>query len=565
MDEPWLEVIRSSATWEDMRAVYKTKNIAACEAKLINRRLVRKSFWSTLEGPTSETSDLAFTLFDRYGRLNREYYEHDFKKGTGVWGKELDHGEILLFESVEVDEHWQRRGVGAKLVNAILEKAKQKVGGLTGPIAVVQPIIRRGIGIFQNQEQMAARHEEIKGIEVIARNFWRSLGFRRIGTSDWFARIDSPDHPSRHLEPSSDWEPPEEPRDVRITGDFLTLFRATADRRVKDDDCINILQILSGNPGNQHWLKADKHSNTLLHLAAMSSKPQVVKFMLSKAAGLAGLRNWEGYTPLEALENRLELSRTRESMFDVTAVVSDEFRGYSDASIACMATLRNIEAFELSTLSPSDIEFVSSATDEQANSMPHINVAGIRKCLQLKFGCTCGECIGGFISPRMSFALIYAAETEHDNIMDFPYWVAPHGYTTYVPYEVQEKIETDRSVHKGFAELWLIFARCLSNRMVPSENGIMNMSGQHSTNSPPAKTTFLAHGGSVSHVAKLIFEQARIQDEWAGHGLLRENLGNNQERIDKLPACRNDHEFGFVSGMCGYDIAVTLDGFRVDV
>ena len=41
----------------------------------------------------------------------------------------------------------------------------------------------------------------------------------------------------------------------------------------------------------------------------------------------------------------------------------------------------------------------------------------------------------------------------------------------------------------------------------------------------------------------------------------------NGAKIDVLPACRNDHEYGLVSGMCGYEkVAINkyLDVFRSD-
>lgn len=39
------------------------------------------------------------------------------------------------------------------------------------------------------------------------------------------------------------------------------------------------------------------------------------------------------------------------------------------------------------------------------------------------------------------------------------------------------------------------------------------------------------------------------QDEWAGDGSHRDWFG---DEIDQLSVCRNDHEFGFVSGMFTY-------------
>ncbi len=46
-----------------------------------------------------------------------------------------------------------------------------------------------------------------------------------------------------------------------------------------------------------------------------------------------------------------------------------------------------------------------------------------------------------------------------------------------------------------------------------------------------------------------ICREAIKQDKWTGDGEYQELSG---EEIAYLPECRNDHEFGYVSGMCGY-------------
>lgn len=47
----------------------------------------------------------------------------------------------------------------------------------------------------------------------------------------------------------------------------------------------------------------------------------------------------------------------------------------------------------------------------------------------------------------------------------------------------------------------------------------------------------------------MCFQLAMDQDEFAGDG---EHHNVFSDKIEALPECRNDHEFGFVSGMCGY-------------
>jgi len=47
----------------------------------------------------------------------------------------------------------------------------------------------------------------------------------------------------------------------------------------------------------------------------------------------------------------------------------------------------------------------------------------------------------------------------------------------------------------------------------------------------------------------MLFQEAMDRDEHAGNGELAMMFA---DEIAEVPECRNDHEFGFVSGMCGY-------------
>ena len=104
------------------------KQVGSCEGKLIRRDKIRAAFYHEMEGPSRETSLLAFDLFDRYGRLKNEIKDHAIRKGSGVWHKELDNDDILLTEEVKVDKKYRGRGLGKKVVGALLEKAREKTG-----------------------------------------------------------------------------------------------------------------------------------------------------------------------------------------------------------------------------------------------------------------------------------------------------------------------------------------------------------------------------------------------------------------------------------------------------
>jgi hypothetical protein len=84
--------------------------------------------------------------------------------------------------------------------------------------------------------------------------------------------------------------------------------------------------------------------------------------------------------------------------------------------------------------------------------------------------------------------------------------------------------------------------------MLPDETSVMvvlDVDEQQKANTK----NFLKGGGSVEAVVMMIFQWAVQADEFAGEGSLGEDWA---EELEDLPTCRNDHEFGYLSGRCGY-------------
>ncbi len=230
-----------------------------------------------------------------------------------------------------------------------------------------------------------------------SKQFWRSLGFRRVGSSSWFAFSDNPDHPSRHLDTTDDWDDPEDPKqNYNVPESMEEVFESLSDPELSGDQCVLELQeSLPVDINDTHWSLTDESGNTLLHLAAISSKGKAVKYIFSRRPDLASVRNREGDTPLEALQANMESVRTRDVLFERTRVNSDMFVGFQQSSIACIGVLSGTQIFNLDSLSSRYIKTLSFATDEQASLNPEMDV--IRHTLRLQYGCTCGECVGGFL------------------------------------------------------------------------------------------------------------------------------------------------------------------------
>jgi GNAT superfamily N-acetyltransferase len=119
----WLEQMDGVAT---LKGPPKREQIGYCNSKLIRRHAIRATFYDDIEEPSVETSRLGFDLFDRYGRLRREFKTHPTKRGSGLWKHELDDGDLLLFEYVRIDEPHRRLGLGRRLVRAVLEMTRKR-------------------------------------------------------------------------------------------------------------------------------------------------------------------------------------------------------------------------------------------------------------------------------------------------------------------------------------------------------------------------------------------------------------------------------------------------------
>jgi len=103
-------------------------------------------------------------------------------------------------------------------------------------------------------------------------------------------------------------------------------------------------------------------------------------------------------------------------------------------------------------------------------------------------------------------------------------------------------------MRQGFVNLWEHIATCLEKGWVPCERNVLAIF--RDTNEwPPVTRNFLQRGGTVEPVFLAICKQAMEQGEWTGDGDYEEVFGKD---IANLPGCRNDFEYGYVSGACGY-------------
>ena len=76
--------------------------IAVVKSTQIYRRLLRGIFHSELDEESEELHRFSQKLFDKNGYLKTEHIDHDFHKGTGCWGEEVNNGTIFYVEEISV-------------------------------------------------------------------------------------------------------------------------------------------------------------------------------------------------------------------------------------------------------------------------------------------------------------------------------------------------------------------------------------------------------------------------------------------------------------------------------
>ncbi|KAF5879495.1 putative ankyrin repeat family protein [Botrytis fragariae] len=585
------------ADWLHMIHVHCTvdgKRIGHAFGQYICREEIRENFWSDMEAPSRELSLIAFELFDRYGYLNSHLKNHCVQKGTGVWGNELDFGSLFILEHIDVTEReYRRKGLGRAMIGDLVKKAE----GLHKPShssTTEDNMLEDMFWFGRNKERErrakihtismpgCLRHDvepqcegksKLEQREISSRafdsaiSFHRSLGFRRIGASSCFGLSSDPDHKSHSLAIQDDFDPPkppstpaEEPEAIIITmpGEEES-FRTSAyqkeleEKRLKklkerltplnfaavslpDIELVKFFKTFHVKD-EKEWKQVDSLNNTLLHITACQFKPQSVQWLMDNVNDkqLTSARNIDGYTPIEALQYKLNVIRTRREHGMMTVVISDNFSGFTSDATSCQFVLLT-------------------------GSMP-TNLSDTQLLLQLKCGCTCGECIGGFLSPRMKLALLFQAETHYDSLNDSIHmslgddgvdWLwLQEGLIEHVHPGLQQNFKTNKSLRQGFANMFNYIATCLKANKPPTRKNVLKV-WEEAREWPPATSNYLQWGGTLENkveaVLEKVFEYAHAQNEIFGDG---EFMNCMEEEIEQLKICRNDHEYGFVAKSCG--------------
>ncbi|KAL7934438.1 hypothetical protein V8C35DRAFT_279609 [Trichoderma chlorosporum] len=510
-DSKWLEPINKFSVSKEAKA--NPERVGSCSGVLIRRDQIRSVFHKLIEEQAGEVSALGLGLFDRYGRLKPAFKRGSSRSGSGFWADELDSGDILLVNQVHIDKNHRRQGLGRELVGAILQEALGK----------------------SSEEQNAIYAQEMRTAEY----FWRSHGFRRIGHTEWFAFILSRDDintppASNSLSIDEDFNPPE-PTPAFTTNPVLALLLKAFETIRGDADRLGLIQTALGTsaPNGDVWVSTDRDGNTLLHHVATSENPTCVKWIVKKCPRLCTIRNRLGETPLESCQEHLEDIRTKERLTIKKNPILEQFSGYRQPALDILCTLQG-----LSNPSPEELQ-------------------------RLKYGCSCGQCQEGFLSPRMHRALLRSVESildvlsEHIPDLDGDAFVKENErQLEHLQPAALENMRKNKIMRQGFGNIFEHFAQRLKDHTEPPYLKKILEMVWFTEELPPVTKTYLELGGTLWAVGSAVFMTAMDESRWAGDGSI---LDDREAGITTLPACRNDDEFGFVSGMCGYDHVRPID------
>lgn len=453
-------------------------------------------------------------------------------KGTAAWGTELNRGRILFIEHLDIDKEYRRQGYGRRIVEDTWEQAQRLTDNCDFAIVWVAYLDPHAIDREASQLSIDQVSELKSNAHGVSEDFWRSLGFRRIGSSTWFARAKDPAHPSNALNANNDYRRPSALGSQSMQFDQLWPYDS-AILQATDAATLSLLRLrLASTPASDpRWLLVDGHGNTIMHVLATERKPESLAWLLNQSFGtdLSRIRNLEGETPLDALQVQLERRRSRKDRGGMTIVVSDDFNGFKPNEVACL-------------------QILEGHADPSEDLM-----------LRLKFGCTCGQCIGGFLSPRTSFVIRYEAEDKCDAIRGCFSLIAGSEWRELMRHHLrligpdfETKLCADASLRRGFTAVLAHIAESLGRKKVPVTANVAECfddeclecldDGCYDDECATAISDVLNVTATVASCFIGCVAIVIENDLYLGNGSHEEHLG---EIMEKLPKCRNDREFGF--------------------
>ncbi|KAI0701641.1 hypothetical protein C8Q76DRAFT_825149 [Earliella scabrosa] len=510
--------------------------LGALVALQIDRRRCRGEFLVIMDEESQELCEFA------NGRLKSEFVENEYHKGSGVWGRELDEGMLLYVLSVLVEkEEHKRRGVASRLLRELAHSTYAPPGSY---------------GIAWPSPEVAGRPNtapEGRQLKDVAVRVFHKNGYRRIGRTCFMAFTADDTHPSRSLSIEDDAQQQEtrvEPGSVggqdagsTMPGMIAGYLANVNVNPLEDPACpLHILiaagTIVSPIPEMAQKIrdaysqdpssvrKKDEHGFTPLHLAAHFGNLEALQTLLAlpPSAGISEdltVRDGtEGLTPLETCEREMRNKK------EFAETVLGSWTGYPTPSLRVLYLLKRATG---EVLQMSEDEFVESRW----------------------WGCTCGKCANGWLSPRMRYRLKTTAEVNADIMMDTSFKVrrgerivseyAAPGYE-HLPEDLQEE-GVSKSFYQGYEAVVRAIATVLQGE---DRAGLPLVANVRGAMTPDAYSSGVEALHALDYVVYSAMEASPLGDNtWD------ELEADSDGEYAAMPQCENDLDFSRVAERLG--------------
>ncbi|RDB16562.1 hypothetical protein Hypma_002762 [Hypsizygus marmoreus] len=479
-------------------------------------------FHEVTDKNSQELQSFGWELFDRFGRVRSWLLEECNRRGTGCWGMELNSGALIHIMNISVEKQkYEHKGVGSWLIEKLLKS--EHVKNIDNITCWPCPV-----GVRDKAEWTALQNKQI--------SFFRKNGFRRIGRTYFFGYSLDPSHPCHALTATADANAKDHgfdtvETDTAETDTLVLRFPVQSDIIiVLSPDVSAILEAYHAkDPSSIHT--PDSAGFTPIYVACARSNIFAVRTLLrlGVADDLLNANNKEGMTPLE----KVETSST--AMRDFQQAMTGSWDGHSDGLLTCEFLLKR--ALGLPTVYDTEEKYVKMR----------------------KWGCTCGACAGGWLSPRMRFRLECKAASMKDTMplmmylnflqgepVDFSESV-PDPACDFLPPRLHKAVL--KTFYRGYLSIFEVIDEFLSHS--PSDIPLTVAAIAQLASTREGVSFYLSKGGKYEYaldaVTFIIEEQSDL-----GDGTFEEEWAEDAE-YNGLPLCVNDMDFAMVRRLVGLD------------
>ncbi|KAL6307619.1 hypothetical protein BKA93DRAFT_727485 [Sparassis latifolia] len=501
------------------------KKVASIFAYQINRAVCDDGdFLCIMDADSDELATLSRVLFDKYGEVRPWLVEDELFKGTGCWGRELSRGKLVYVQIVYVsDESMRGQGLGSFALQSLLNSEHVTENDFV--ISWPTPDPPRYDKVRSTEQYEAEMHRAV--------SFYQKNGFRRIGLTQFLAYSPRLDHPSHNISPSNDAKflqprvelsAKEDLLAHTLSGAWATLEQIIRAAFLQDQTSIT---------------QKDNKGFTPLHRAAESLNVIATKILLELGVQEDLLRrdNMDLKTPMMLCTDQLRVFK------ELQEIKQGRWVGHGRGGLQVEAMLKRA----MGNFAGTDIEYIQ----------------------QYKWGCTCGRCAGGWLSPRVRQGLrgTYCADYLYDTMPSMQGMMFENGQAIsehdieldlalpYIPPRLRPGIF--KTFYSGYRILFGAISQVIcdiQDKSQPIAEDIqMNIQLKRSVE------FYFNKGGQIAYALDCVLDQLPSHFEMeaideAEDALSGRSYGDQDEWLmnkKALPVCANDREFEMVRRLMG--------------